>query len=435
MSQKKAVDGVFPVWIHELHLKYGPVVRHAPDELSFIDPAAWKDVYGHRASNFQKSKVFYGPDPYGNPSGMIRAENASHGQQRKVVSHAFSDRALREQEDLLKQYTDLLVKRLTTKQEEQGKVDMVRFYNFTTFDIMADLTFGEPLRLLEDSRYTPWVAALFGNVKMVTFTAIIRRWPLIESILLRNLPAKIQAQRRQHILFSSERVDKRLQTETERPDIWTYILKHSKVDANGETNGLLPHQMHSNASTFMLAGTETTATLLSGLTYFLLQHPEKLARLQKEVRGAFSSLDDVSMTTLSQLEYLHACIEEGLRVYPPVPGHLPRLTPNGGANIGGRYVPGGVCWGFRHCNPWFVVANAFDSFTSRWLNMRRITRQRTSKTRMLSCQSAGCPKVRRNMDPITGKSCSRSRLGRETAWARSEFSLRYCNEKAFANKA
>ena len=82
-------------------------------------------------------------------------------------------------------------------------------------------------------------------------------------------------------------------------------------NADGEKTGLLPTQLHSNAATFMLAGTETTATELSGMTYYLSQQPEKLARLKKEVRDAFTSVDEMSMTKLSQLPYLNACIEEG----------------------------------------------------------------------------------------------------------------------------
>lgn len=36
--------------IHELHNKYGPVVRVAPSEISFIDAEAWNDIYG-KATN------------------------------------------------------------------------------------------------------------------------------------------------------------------------------------------------------------------------------------------------------------------------------------------------------------------------------------------------------------------------------------------------
>lgn len=40
-----------------------------------------------------------------------------------------------------------------------------------------------------------------------------------------------------------------------------------------------------------------------------------------------------------------ACLNEALRVYPPVPTGLPRVTPAGGRTILGRFVPQGVSAG------------------------------------------------------------------------------------------
>ncbi|KAF2445636.1 cytochrome P450 [Karstenula rhodostoma CBS 690.94] len=369
-SQRHTLKGEFPYWLHELHLKYGSIVRFAPDELSVIDSAVWKDVYGHRTTKlFTKQESFYGPDYYGNPAGMIRADNESHAKQRKLVSHAFSDKALKEQEQILKEYAKLLVKSLTAASEQHGEVDMVRFYNYTTFDIMADLTFGEPLGLLQGSTYIPWVAALFGSIKFLSVTGVVRRWPLLDNLLQRYLPKRLKEKRREHLQFSSARVDKRMQKKTDRPDIWTYVTKEGK-DENGETTGLLPSQLHSNASTFMTAGTETTATELSGITYYLYQQPEKLSRLKKEVRDAFASVDDMTMTKLSQLEYLNACIEEGLRVYPPLAGITPRNTPSTGANVAGRWIPGGTIISIAHYAAYHSPANFRnpDSFVpERWL--------------------------------------------------------------------
>lgn len=45
------------------------------------------------------------------------------------------------------------------------------------------------------------------------------------------------------------------------------------------------------------------------------------------------------MESLALLKYLHAAIEEGLRMYPPAPFGLPRWTPAAGAEICGQNVP------------------------------------------------------------------------------------------------
>lgn len=109
-----------------------------------------------------------------------------------------------------------------------------------------------------------------------------------------------------------------------------------------EGKGLAPSGLHSNGQIFMTGGTETISTEPSGLTYYPLKHPANLHQLTKEIRDAFSSFEDITMTKLSQLRYLQACIEEGLRLYPPVMTSVPRITPKGGAEICGRWVPSGV---------------------------------------------------------------------------------------------
>lgn len=93
----------------------------------------------------------------------------------------------------------------------------------------------------------------------------------------------------------------------------------------------------------IIAGSETTATLLSGLTYFLLKTPHTYAKVQEEVRSAFKSAEEITLTSTGQLPYLQACLEEALRMYPPVPIALPRRTKPEGAMISGHFVPGNVC--------------------------------------------------------------------------------------------
>jgi cytochrome P450 len=169
-------NGDIASWTKAQHDRYGSIVRVSPKELSFIDPDAWKDIYGNK-SNFPKNLAIVGPDFFtkpGEPAGILRASDSAHATQRRLVSHAFSDKALKEQEPLLKFYINLLTSKLrdiaNSSNESAGPiVNLEEWFNFTTFDIMADLTFGEPLHLLERSEYTQWLRVLFGTFKMVTF--------------------------------------------------------------------------------------------------------------------------------------------------------------------------------------------------------------------------------------------------------------------------
>ncbi|KAF2115435.1 cytochrome P450 [Lophiotrema nucula] len=370
---RQCLKGRLPFWLHDLHKKYGPVVRYGPNEISFIEAAVWKDAYGHsqQATSFEKHKPFYGPDIFGSSPGLIRADNYSHGRQRRLASHAFSDKALKDQEGILKGYATMLIDKLkeATQKNIDGKVDVVDFYNFTTFDIMADLTFGEPLGLLEGAEFTPWVRTFFENLKLIQITFVLRAWPALQAMMNAMVPKSLMEKRKLHMKHTTDRVDKRLARKTERPDIWTYITRFSESEENKDKN-LTESESYSNAGLFMSAGTETTATTLCGLTYFLLHNPEKLERLKKEVREAFPTYDDIHMTQLSQLEYLNACIEEGLRMYPPVSMGLPRTAPKGGAEVGGHWVSEGTCVGLTHYAAYHSPSNFKDPddyVPERWL--------------------------------------------------------------------
>jgi cytochrome P450 len=82
--------------------------------------------------------------------------------------------------------------------------------------------------------------------------------------------------------------------------------------------------------------------LLSGITYNLLRTPEVLKTLTELIRTTFDMESDINILSLQQLEYFTACLEEGLRTYPPVPSGLPRITTSAGNVICNKYVPAGT---------------------------------------------------------------------------------------------
>jgi cytochrome P450 len=122
-------------------------VRVGPSELSFVNAQAWQDIYGFqppsKAAN-RKDPKLYDFASLENMRHMINANDQDHSRMRHAFSHAFSNRALKEQEPLLVKYVDLMGQVLQEKvdQDKAGagldvKVDMVQMLNFTTFDIMG----------------------------------------------------------------------------------------------------------------------------------------------------------------------------------------------------------------------------------------------------------------------------------------------------------
>ena len=273
----------------ELHEAYGPVVRIAPKRLSFVGSAqAWKDIHGFSKGgdkySLSKDYHFYGTAPKGKTSLLI-ADNHDHARMRKILSPAFSERALKEQEPLLSRWAGLLRDKLVQNTAGGKPIDMVKMLNCATFDIMSDLSFAEPLYMLEKSEYVPWVKNVFSSIQQAAymrcfwlFNAFTRA--LFYKILLK-FPAIIK-KRMQHEQFTNERVDRRLAADPGRPDLWTHIL--AKADG---PDGLTRNEHYMNAGLFMLAGTETTASALIGTVYYLCRYPDVMKRLTAELRTAF----------------------------------------------------------------------------------------------------------------------------------------------------
>ncbi|TGJ85024.1 hypothetical protein E0Z10_g3719 [Xylaria hypoxylon] len=128
----------------------------------------------------------------------------------------------------------------------------------------------------------------------------------------------------------------RLASKPIRKDFMTALV--GKV----ESGEIEKEEATAHASTLVIAGGETVATFLAATTYFLLR-PENLAvweRLCQEIRGRFTSYEEITATSAQQLPYLQAVISEGLRIYPPGSQGFPRISP--GTHIDGHWVPQGA---------------------------------------------------------------------------------------------
>ena len=122
-------------------------------------------------------------------------------------------------------------------------------------------------------------------------------------------------------------------------------LTVSKVLRHNDERGMTPPEILGTPRVLLTAGSETTAILLSAATFYLLQNPAILQRVQSEVRAAFKSTDEItlrSVGTSGRLPYLEAVVNESFRCHPPNPAILPRITGPGGAVIDGSFVPGNV---------------------------------------------------------------------------------------------
>ena len=319
-----------------MHAKYGEVVRVHPDELSFIGSSAWADIYTARPQ-LPKPTIGVLETPNGIRSMGTIPDAESHGHQRKIISHAFSDRALLSQEYILQKYSDLLIARLRDQPNLQdGSLDICSWYNFTTFDVLGDLCFAESFHCLETAENHPWVASVFVGVKIAQLLTIFHHFPPMSTIVKMCIPQFVLKEAQKSFIFTRDRVDKRIASDSDRPDFMKYILQ------NNYEGGLSREEIDATTTLLVLAGSETSATTLTSATYFALKHPPVMERLVREIREAFKRQGDITIAAVSNLAYVHAVIQETLRMHPTGPVSVPRQVDRPDVVVCGMPVPQGV---------------------------------------------------------------------------------------------
>lgn len=209
-------------WHHkamDLHRQYGHAVRVGPNELSYDVPDAWEDVYGRPKAGQRKEN----PKPtwYLSPTrhDIVGAAQGDHGRMRRLLANGFTSAAMLEQEPLIKGHVDLFIQRLREKADNgKATVDIFQWLAYCTFDIIGDLSFGEPFGSLRESMMHPWIGWVFANLKLTHTLVLCNRiaffylfLPLLETWKLYKGSIYYES----HI---HEVIDRRLALETERPD-------------------------------------------------------------------------------------------------------------------------------------------------------------------------------------------------------------------------
>ncbi|OAA45480.1 cytochrome P450 ClCP1 [Metarhizium rileyi] len=276
------------------------------------------------------------------PQDILYSGRDEHAALRRQLSHGFSDRSMRAQEPRIMQFVDLLINRLHQwSNNGETALRMDSWYNFTTFDIIGDLAFGDSFGCLENSGYHEWIKCIFELNRLGIYFQVEDYYPFMRRIVTRMIPNRTLERRDVHEKINKAKLLKRIEAGC-RDDLIEGILK--KKD---EWNMSI-EQLESNSTLLVIAGSETTATVLSGATYLLASNPHTLKRLTDEVRSTFASEAEITIESAGRLRYMLACLDETLRMYPAVATSLPRITPEEGGMVAGKFIPKGTVVGVHH---------------------------------------------------------------------------------------
>ncbi|KAI1498688.1 cytochrome P450 [Biscogniauxia marginata] len=327
--------GRYPFIMQEMHAKYGDVFRMAPNELSFANPTTYKEIYNHASKDkkvFLKGPWYDRVEP--EPSILHTRDPVDHTMQRKSLSQAFSAKSLRDDEIVVQTYVDMFIEQMRNLGGPGTKgVNLSQAYNWITFDVIGDLTFGESFNAVADGKTNFWISLILDATYFGMLATAAKRIPILKLMLPFVIAKDTKEHFKVHRQLTDEKLQKRIRqgATSEREDFFAQILRKGSHT---------PGQLRTQSIILTVAGSETTSTFLSGATYFLLKNPETMAKLKQEVRSAFTSPSEITGDSTNRLPYLRGVIEEGLRLFPPVAIGLQRISP--GATVDGHWIPAGT---------------------------------------------------------------------------------------------
>ncbi|KAF4124350.1 Cytochrome P450 [Geosmithia morbida] len=301
----------------------GDVVRIAPNELAFITPKAYADIYTSTINGrpgFVKSDMLDTGDKY---EGLASERDIDkHRAARKQLAPAFSPRSLKQYEPTIHADVDGFVDGLISSPAIDEGVDIAPWFERATCDLGGSITLGNNFR----------------NIESVAFS-----------------------------YFRAHAVSKRLiRTRVEEShdrkglDYMTQFLKNEEAIP---PDGFLVSQ----AGHLILDHYESSSVLTAGMC-FLTTNDEVMRKLQSELRTTFKSYEDIAEDKLRDLPWLNATIEEVLRLHTNVPYGLPRISP--GYTVDGNYVAKGVvvsscAYATTHSEKYF--SKPYEFKPQRWL--------------------------------------------------------------------
>jgi cytochrome P450 / NADPH-cytochrome P450 reductase len=244
-------------------------------------------------------------------------------------------------------------------------VDVARDMTSVTLDTIGLAGFGYRFNSFYREADHPFVAAM---VRILDSTMKTRGLPLETYI-----QAGREKQRVADISYLHGAVDRIVEERRAaiasgeacpRQDLMQFMLTRPDR-ASGTT--LEAENIRYQAITFLIAGHETTSGLLSFALYFLMRHPEVLARARAEAEAAFGA-DPAAwpdFRAVSGLVYIKQVLKEALRLWPTAP--IFAVTPLADTTIGGAYpMPKGAhivaLLPSLHRDPavWGASADTFD---------------------------------------------------------------------------
>ncbi|KAL3953499.1 hypothetical protein ACCO45_011455 [Purpureocillium lilacinum] len=310
------------MYVHELHQKYGPVVRVSPNEVSFTSWPALKEIYCSGGSGYDKSDFYNLFRIYGRRTMFTTLNKADHAKRKRILADRYANTNVMRSLPMqgIQERSRAFVRRCAStsgkktseifvalhayacdcithhlfhpngsdclgKKEDEAMMHQVAADDSLQSEDPRGPTLRNSDRLI--SHYNPTLHRLFAGV--LSLFVKPREVPLADNYVLET---------------------------SKRTDAASFTLMSRLEEKSGELDAI---DMAAECLDHMVAA--------AFLSY--------QRRLTEELRSKPEA-------SIDQLPFLDAVLNEALRCFPAIPMSLPRLVPQGGRMVDGVWLPEGT---------------------------------------------------------------------------------------------
>ncbi|PYH94530.1 benzoate 4-monooxygenase cytochrome P450 [Aspergillus ellipticus CBS 707.79] len=324
--------------VQRMHREYGDVIRIGPREISICRSSAIQAIYGP-PTRCTKSPWYDQVCLDKSQTTMFGIRDVKeHNKRRRVW-----DQGIRAQG----QYQDRVaakVKIFGAKLGEQQAhpINVTKWMSLFALDAMGDIVLGTDPGLMDAGQIPHFVQQIRDQTKGLAVGGTIP-WLPVQMLRIPGVSEALNPFR--HFCHAKlERIQEGTKTDDEPSDLITWLIQAQR---NGDPGAPSSDRALKDDAWF-LGGrrqcSDTIGTTLTNALFYLATHPAVLDHLHQQLDEAFpNGVPDWSFEGVKDMSYPTYILSETLRLKPPVPGGLSRVTPPEGLQIDeDLHIPGDV---------------------------------------------------------------------------------------------
>eukprot|EP00183_Erythrolobus_madagascarensis_P006333 CAMPEP_0185846660 /NCGR_PEP_ID=MMETSP1354-20130828/2221_1 /TAXON_ID=708628 /ORGANISM="Erythrolobus madagascarensis, Strain CCMP3276" /LENGTH=668 /DNA_ID=CAMNT_0028546837 /DNA_START=145 /DNA_END=2148 /DNA_ORIENTATION=+ len=325
-------DEPFFIALSKYFKQYGSVFKLAFGPKVFFvvsDPVVIKSILRDNSMLYDKGVLAEILAPIMG-KGLIPADFETWKRRRRAIAPGFHNKWLNRMVSLFGDCSSELVAQLEKRADDQKVVDMETMYCSVALDIIGKAVFNYDFGSV--TKESPIIKAVYSCLREAEHrsTFLFPYWniPVVGGLVPRQqrfredlklinrtldeLIAAAVASKDEADLEELENMD---YSSVEDPSLLRFL-----VDLRGEDATCT--QLRDDLMTMLIAGHETTAAVLTWMTYQLARNPNELRKAQHEIDTVLGTGSDQRLPTMEDirsLPFLRRALAETLRLYPEPP--------------------------------------------------------------------------------------------------------------------